>query len=171
MAAFNEVIPLQRGETNKEGTELTVYDLHDYINNDEGIIYADVVSRTFTFYDSDGNEIGIVDATVVLDDDYSVTITVDKDRYIESHLLIVLNDATEYLNIEKIGCINQALYKRTLIIDGNRTNRRNSYNDVLDKSLEFIEDAVYGHKFGDASYLFDERISDANKLLDSVNKC
>lgn len=172
MAGFNDVIPLQSSDTNKKGTELTIYDLHDYTGgSDEGIVYADVAERTFTFYDADGNEIGIVDATVVFNDDYSVTIAVDKDRYIESHLKIILTDTTEYTNIEKIGVVSQARFKRNQVIEGNRTNGRVYLQDIIDQSGQFMDDAIFGHKYGDAPYLFDERMDDANLLLNSVKSC
>jgi len=175
MASFNDDLPLQTTELIEgypNGDLIKIKDLHDYSGNTtEGIVYTDVVSRVFTLYDSNGDLITTIDKTVVNNEDYSVDVIFTKDKYFLSVLTIVTSDENEYVNETKFGLTAHAHYKRILLIERNRVSNQQKLKDIISDSLDFITAAEKGLEYGNAAYLFDERIDDANKLLDSVSYC
>jgi hypothetical protein len=160
MAAFLPSVSL---EQSADGSTVIITDVSNYSTNSDGVLLANIISRTDVIQDGLGNAIATV---VFVPGSLTATVTITKDYYMNNTLSFVIPGPVTKIAIENFDAFN---FYRNAAREVSRKlrccNCNNLCNSAVKADLAFTE-AETAYQFGVPSES-QNAIDDANALINS----
>lgn len=152
-----------------KGEYLVLIDTSNYDDNTSGLSVSDFVDRKWGLEDIDG-VITQVPWGYVIDEENSVSVEIDKDKYLKITLTITTAGGEIYTAVNETGLTRRASYKKKLLLDKDPLCCSvKNMDKLINDANQLIESAIIDIKSYNNTD-FNIKITAANKILSSLLK-